>query len=205
MTLQLLNSEFPYTWGKFNFIFYQCAFQTLPYSALQRKSQFMYCYSGNSAAIYRDPGEVFIFPPVEQADRSWEYINRSQTHECGNLDWDLDIPILGIFVSKFLYFVFAVCVITAIFELFFLLDQCAWQQQLRAYDWGGRRGRGGGGGGGRRGGGVSGGGAGRGRATLRTRTPPAAHWRADAQRMSNWYLLKGPSGQISATISRLNF
>ncbi len=29
---------------------------------------------------------VYIFPPAEQADTSWEYIIRSQTHECGN--WD---------------------------------------------------------------------------------------------------------------------
>jgi hypothetical protein len=29
-------------------------------------------------------------------------------HECGNWDWDPDIPFLGIFVSKFRYFVFAV-------------------------------------------------------------------------------------------------
>jgi hypothetical protein len=29
-------------------------------------------------------------------DRSWEYINRSQTHECGNWDCDRTIPFLGI-------------------------------------------------------------------------------------------------------------
>jgi hypothetical protein len=29
-------------------------------------------------------------------DRSWEYINRSQTHECGNWDWGRAIPFLGI-------------------------------------------------------------------------------------------------------------
>ncbi len=29
-------------------------------------------------------------------------------HECGSWDWDPDIPFLGIFVSKFRYFVFAV-------------------------------------------------------------------------------------------------
>jgi hypothetical protein len=27
-----------------------------------------------------------VFPPAEQADPLWEYIIRSQTHECGN--WD---------------------------------------------------------------------------------------------------------------------
>ncbi len=77
------------------------------------KIPFIYSFSGNSATsapistfmclwvIYIDPGAVFIFPPAEQAGRSWEYINRSQTHDCGNWDWDPDIPILGIFVSKF--------------------------------------------------------------------------------------------------------
>ncbi len=28
-------------------------------------------------------------------DRSWEYINRSQTHGCGNGDWGRAIPVLG--------------------------------------------------------------------------------------------------------------
>jgi hypothetical protein len=79
----------------------------------------MYSFSGNSAvsapiwtfmcllAIYIVPGSVYIFPPAEKAYRSWEYINRPQTHKCGNWDWDPDIPFLGIFVSKFRYFVFA--------------------------------------------------------------------------------------------------
>jgi hypothetical protein len=85
-----------------------------------REIPFMYFFSGNSAAsapistfmclraIYIVPGSVFIFPPAEWADRWWEYINRSQTHECGNWDRDPDIPFLGIFVSKFRCFVFAV-------------------------------------------------------------------------------------------------
>ncbi len=30
------------------------------------------------------------------ADRSWEYINGSQTHECGNWDWGRAIPRKGI-------------------------------------------------------------------------------------------------------------
>ncbi len=36
------------------------------------------------------------------------YINRSKTHECGNWDCGHAIPFLGIFVSNFLYCVFAV-------------------------------------------------------------------------------------------------
>ncbi len=54
------------------------------------------------------PGSVHIFPPTEKADPSWEYIIRSQTHECGTWDWDPDISFLGIFVSNFRHFVFAV-------------------------------------------------------------------------------------------------
>ncbi len=80
----------------------------------------IYSFSGNSAAsapistfmclwaIYIDPGAVFTFPPAEKADPSWEYIIPSQTHECGNWDWGPVIPFLGIFVSNFRHFVFAV-------------------------------------------------------------------------------------------------
>jgi hypothetical protein len=82
----------------------------------------IYSFSGNSAAsapistfmclwaIYIFQGSVYIFPSAEQADPSWEYIIRSQTHECGNWDWGPDIPFLGIFVSNFRHFVFAVCI-----------------------------------------------------------------------------------------------
>ncbi len=38
---------------------------------------------------------VEIGTETEYVDRS--SINRSQTHECGNWDWDTDIPFLGIF------------------------------------------------------------------------------------------------------------
>ena len=49
-----------------------------------------------------------MFPPAEKADLSWEYIILSQTHECGNWEQGPDIPFLGIFVSNFRHFVFAV-------------------------------------------------------------------------------------------------
>ncbi len=51
-----------------------------------------------------------IFSAADKAYRSWDYINRLQTHECGNWDWGRAIPFLGIFVSNFRYCVFAVWV-----------------------------------------------------------------------------------------------
>ncbi len=36
------------------------------------------------------------FATRKYVDRSWEYINRSQTHECGNCDWGRVIPRKGI-------------------------------------------------------------------------------------------------------------
>jgi hypothetical protein len=47
--------------------------------------------------------EIYIFPGLaahsaagKYVNRSWEYINRSQTHECGNWDWGRAIPRKGI-------------------------------------------------------------------------------------------------------------
>ncbi len=48
------------------------------------------------------------FTATEYADRSWGYINRSQTHECGNWDCGRAISFLEVVVSNFWYCVFAV-------------------------------------------------------------------------------------------------
>ncbi len=42
--------------------------------------------------IYIFPGLVCLFCWRKYVDRSWEYINHSQTHECGNWDWGRAIP-----------------------------------------------------------------------------------------------------------------
>ncbi len=94
----------------------QCSSQCYTATAIP----FIYSFSGNSAAsasistfmclwaIYIFTGSVYIFPPAKQAGPSWEYIIRYLTHACGNWDWGPDIPFLGIFVSNFRHFVFAV-------------------------------------------------------------------------------------------------
>jgi hypothetical protein len=42
--------------------------------------------------IYIFPGLVYLFCCKIYVDQSWEYINRSQKHECGNWDWGRAIP-----------------------------------------------------------------------------------------------------------------
>ncbi len=46
--------------------------------------------------IYIFPGPVCLFCCRKYVDRSWECINRSHTHECGNWDWGRAIPRKGI-------------------------------------------------------------------------------------------------------------
>ncbi len=44
-------------------------------------------------AIYIFPPSICLFCCRKYVDRSWDYINRSQTHECGNWEWGHAIPI----------------------------------------------------------------------------------------------------------------
>ncbi len=63
-------------------------------------------------AIYIFPGSICLFCCRKYSmwivDRSWEYVNRSQTHECENCDCDRAISFMEIFVSMFRYWFFAV-------------------------------------------------------------------------------------------------
>ncbi len=45
-----------------------------------------------SWAIYIFPQSICLFCCRKYVDRSWEYINRSHTHECDNWDWGHAIP-----------------------------------------------------------------------------------------------------------------
>ncbi len=46
--------------------------------------------------MYISPQSVCLFCWRKYVDRSWDYINRSQTHECGNRGWGRAIPRRGI-------------------------------------------------------------------------------------------------------------
>ncbi len=58
--------------------------------------------------IYSQNRSTYFLQQKRQTHRGNICIIRSQTHECGNWDWGPDIPFLGIFVSNFRHFVFAV-------------------------------------------------------------------------------------------------
>ncbi len=51
--------------------------------------------------IYIFPRSVCLFCFRKYVDRSWDYINRSQTHECGNGGWGRAIPRKGIYKWDF--------------------------------------------------------------------------------------------------------
>ncbi len=59
--------------------------------------------------IYVFPGSVCLLCCSQYVERSWEYINRTQTHECRNWDWGRGIPFLGIHKFDFPYSVVCVC------------------------------------------------------------------------------------------------
>jgi hypothetical protein len=44
---------------------------------------------------------VSLFYWRKDVDQSWDYINRSQTHECWNWDWGRAIPRKGIHIGDF--------------------------------------------------------------------------------------------------------
>ncbi len=52
-------------------------------------------------AIYIFPRSVCLFCWRKYIDRSWDYINRSQTHECWNWGWGRAIPRKGILKRDF--------------------------------------------------------------------------------------------------------
>jgi hypothetical protein len=57
-------------------------------------SQFLHSYICEIFIYFQDWSVYFA--AAKYVDRSWEYINRSQTHECGNRDWGRTIPRKGI-------------------------------------------------------------------------------------------------------------
>ncbi len=93
-------------------------------SALQMKGRFPFMYSQKWNCYFRNriimfclpvpttiflweiyifPGSVCLFWCRKYVDWSWEYLNRSQTHECGNWDWGRAIPQKGIHKWDFPY------------------------------------------------------------------------------------------------------
>ncbi len=66
MTLQLLHSEFPYIWGKFYFIFYQCIITWI--SLLLQRAFFTYIYLSGHVFVLRkvNPLSVLLSSPSNE-------------------------------------------------------------------------------------------------------------------------------------------
>ncbi len=77
------KDKMPKIWNKYS--------QERNIGASARISTFM-CLLAN----YIFPRWVCLFCWRKYVDRSWEYINRSQTHKCGNWGWGRAIPRKGI-------------------------------------------------------------------------------------------------------------
>ncbi len=88
---------------------------------LQRKSHLCIPFLGNARPrsqfpiacvcerfIYSQDRSTYFLQQNRQIDGGNIGINRSQTHECGNSDFSQAVPFLGIFVSSFRYWFFAV-------------------------------------------------------------------------------------------------
>jgi hypothetical protein len=54
-----------------------------------------YFHVSVSDLLYIFPGSICLFCCRKYVDRSWESINRAQTHECGNWDCGRAIPRIG--------------------------------------------------------------------------------------------------------------
>ncbi len=72
-------------------------------------------------AIYTFPQSICLLCCRKYVDRSWEYINSSQTHECGNWDWGRAIPRKGIHKWNFR------CSVGLIFCLLYV---CLWVNNI---------------------------------------------------------------------------
>ncbi len=67
--------------------------------------------NSHDRSAYSDSGK--------SVDRSWEYKNRSQTHECGNWDWGCAMPFLGIHKRGFLC-----CALHHVIRLYLVYISC---------------------------------------------------------------------------------